>query len=58
MKAEPDADISMDVSSAQRLGLVGMTIQQLQLLAAMVMARPVSPCEAAVIMAGPAPTQQ
>jgi hypothetical protein len=51
VKAEPPTDITMDGSSAERLGLKGSK-EMLTLISNMIVSRVIQPCEAAAIMGG------
>ena len=51
-KSALPATINMDASSLQALGLDNISEQQAQLATAVVLSRPVCPCEAAHIMGG------
>jgi ATP-dependent exoDNAse (exonuclease V) alpha subunit len=48
LKAEPSGRLRIDAEAAQRLGLVGLSDSELSLISAMVLSKPVSPCEAAL----------
>jgi hypothetical protein len=50
-KADTPADVVLDTETARRLGFNGDE-KMLQLLSSMVLAKTVSPCEAATILAG------
>jgi hypothetical protein len=50
-KADTPADVVLDTETARRLGFNGNE-KMLQLLSSMVLAKTVSPCEAATILAG------
>jgi hypothetical protein len=50
-KADVPAEVVLDVGNAERLGFSGSE-EMLQLLSSMVLAKPVSPCEAATILSG------
>lgn len=52
MKANLVDDITTDKEVAKRLGLHNTSDEMLHLLSTLVFAKPVSPCEAAIIMAG------
>lgn len=48
LKSEPSGELNLDVELAARLGLRDLSEQQLKLLSAAILSRPVSPCEAAL----------
>ena len=51
-QCEPTGSISMNAEAAERMGLGHLNATQLRLISAMVLAKPVSPCEAACTLLG------
>lgn len=48
LKAEPSGELNLDSDLADRLGIRDLSREQLKLLSAAILSRPVSPCEAAL----------
>eukprot|EP00882_Tetradesmus_deserticola_P001750 GHRQ01001880.1.p1 GENE.GHRQ01001880.1~~GHRQ01001880.1.p1 ORF type:complete len:1314 (+),score=134.67 GHRQ01001880.1:549-3944(+) len=57
LKCEPTGNLNLDLSTLEKLGITGLSDVQLQVASALLMSRPVSPCEAALYMLGISPVQ-